>query len=91
MLKVLQLECAENDKLDVNRMITLDVNDRMKYFDEIIEPKSPILGGDSESLFMKEAFNQPIITNLNINKKQMSILHKNRMQHYKESKKNKGV
>jgi hypothetical protein len=33
---------------------------------------------------MKEAFNQHIITNLNINKKQMSILHKNRMQHYKE-------
>jgi serine/threonine protein kinase len=84
MLKVLELECAENDKLDVNRMITLDVNDRMKYFDEIIKPKSPIPGGDSESLFMKEAFNQHIITNLNINKKQMSILHKNRMQHYKE-------
>lgn len=35
---------------------------------------------------MKEVFNQPIITNLNINKKQMSILHKNRMEHYTESK-----
>ena len=31
-----------NDKLDVKRMITLNVNDRMKYFDEIIKPKSPI-------------------------------------------------
>jgi hypothetical protein len=87
MLKVLKLEWNEHDKLNVNRMITLDVNDRMKYFDEIIKPKSPIPGGDSKSLFKKDDFNKPIITNLNINKTQMSILHKNRMKHYTEYRK----